>query len=174
MEHGIAGESLIARWLLSRGNRILPAYEKILDDRKGPRLYTPIQTLIAPDLLVFNASRVVWVEAKHKTAFSYHRLTGDWVTGIDLRHYQDYCRVADETPWPVWLFFLHEGGYGVGNPTKESPSGLFGNALSHLRKYEHHRHEHFNYGRGGVFWSIDTLRQLATLDEVIGNLKGAA
>lgn len=173
---GAVGESLIARWLIARGNSVLPAYEKIMNDYKGPRLQTPGGSLIAPDLLVFNLEHgtILWVEAKHKTAFSWYRASGQWTTGIDLRHYEDYCHVDDVTPWPVWLFFLHQGGYAKDNPEAESPSGLYGNLLSHLRQHEHHRSEEFNNGRGGVFWEISALRYLASIEQVQASLDVAA
>lgn len=164
-EFGFAGESAIAEWLKRHGYTILPVYEKILDTGKGPQLYTPDGDLVAPDLLVFRGERVLWIEAKRKTAFSWHRNTGRWVTGIDLRHYEDYCRVADCAPWPVWLLFLHEGGQAKDSPPG-SPGGLFGNTLEHLRAHENHRHE--NWGSGGmVYWNIDELNPMAELSEVL-------
>ena len=110
LQKGLAGESAISEWLKSRGYSVLPVYEKLFDTGKGPQLYTPEGNLIAPDLLVYNGDRVRWIEAKHKSAFTWHRKTERWVTGVDLKHYADYCRVDDESPWPVWLLFLHEGG----------------------------------------------------------------
>lgn len=165
LERGHAGESAIAEWLKQRGYTILPVYEKIFDTGKGPQLYTPDCDLVAPDLLVYRGDRVLWVEAKRKTAFTWHRLTERWTTGIDLRHYTDYCRVADCAPWPVWLLFLHEGGQAKDSPP-DSPAGLFGNTLDHLRQHENHRHE--NWGSGGmVYWGIDELKKMAELSEVL-------
>ncbi|MDY0292920.1 MAG: hypothetical protein RBR02_11370 [Desulfuromonadaceae bacterium] len=165
LEYGLAGESAIAGWLKSHGYTILPVYEKIFDSGKGPQLYTPEDALIAPDLLVYRGNRVLWIEAKRKTAFSWHRLTRRWVTGIDLRHYEDYCRVADCAPWPVWLLFLHEGGQAKDSPPN-SPAGLFGETLAYLRGHENHRHE--NWGVGGmVYWAVEHLRQLAGLSDVL-------
>jgi hypothetical protein len=165
LRYGRAGESLIAEWFKRRGYCVLPAYEKIISEGKGPQLYMANgKALIAPDLLVFSARNVLWIEAKHKTAFTWHRITGRWVTGIDLKHYEDYCKVADGTPWPVWLLFLHEGGMAKDSPA-DSPAGLFGESLAHLRQHENHRHG--NWGRGGMaYWSDGTLRRLATLDEM--------
>jgi len=156
---GLAGESAIARWLRSRGNCVLPVYEKLVDEGKGPQLYLPGGTLIAPDLFVFNDKRALWIEAKHKSAFSWHRLSQQWVTGIDLRHYRHYCRVDDETPWPVWLLFLHDGGQAKDSPP-DSPRGLFGRSLSYLRQHENHRSD--RWGRYGmVYWARSDLLLLA-------------
>jgi hypothetical protein len=143
---------------------VLPVYEKVIHTGKGPQLYMPNKALIAPDLFAFGAGKAFWIEAKHKTAFSWHRLTQRWVTGIDLRHYADYCQVDDETPWPVWLFFLHEGGQAKDSPPN-SPEGLFGQTLAILRTCENHRHE--NGGKAGmVYWAKESLRLLAPLEEL--------
>jgi hypothetical protein len=156
---GVAGESAIARWLRSRGFCVLPVYEKLIDDGKGPQLYLPQGTLIAPDLFVFNREKALWIEAKHKTAFSWYRIRRCWVTGIDLKHYEHYCRVDDETPWPVWLLFLHDGGQAKDSPAN-SPSGLFGRPLSYLREHESHRSDrHGRYGM--VYWAHQDLLLLA-------------
>jgi len=165
LEHGQAGETFIACWLKKHGYSILPIYEKIFDTGKGPQIYTPTCELIAPDLLVYRGDKVLWVEAKRKTAFSWHRATECWVTGIDLRHYHDYCTVADSAPWPVWLLFLHEGGQAKDSPAS-SPAGLFGNTLDYLRQHENHRHESGGHA-GMVYWSIDHLRLMAELADVI-------
>jgi len=164
LHYGQLGESLIARWLRSRGQTVLPVYEKQINNGKGPQLFTPTGSLIAPDLFVFGNQNVLWIEAKHKTAFTWHRITNRWVTGIDLRHYTDYCKVDDLTPWPVWLLFLHEGGQAKDSPP-DSPAGLFGNSLTNLRKCENHRHE--NWGHSGmVYWALDSLRRLADLEDI--------
>jgi len=162
--YGLAGESAIAKWLRGRGFSVLPVYEKIIDTGKGPQLYVPDGTLIATDLFAFNGSKALWIEAKHKTAFTWHRLTQRWVTGIDLRHYADYCRLDELSPWPVWLLFLHDGGQAKDSPP-DSPAGLFGNSLAVLRKHENHQSD--NWGKTGmVYWAIDSLIKLATLDEL--------
>jgi hypothetical protein len=163
LAYGQAGESAIAMWFRNKGYSVLPIYEKILDDNKGPRLFLPTETRVAPDLLVFKTGRALWIEAKHKTAFSWHRLTERWVTGIDIRHYNDYCVIDDSTPWPVWLLFLHRGGTAKDSP--ESPAGLFGNELSVLRQCENHRHE--NWGKSGmVYWAKDKLIRIADVADL--------
>ena len=169
LERGLAGEAAIATWLRGREWYVLPAYENIISHGKGPRLYAPKRELIAPDFLVFRGDKCFWIEAKRKTAFAWHRVASiaepGWVTGIDLRHYVDYCRVDDETPYPVWLLFLHEGGQAKDSPP-DSPAGLFGQTLGFLRRNEHHRHE--NWGESGmVYWGIEKLLHLAELCEVL-------
>jgi len=162
---GKAGESLIATWLRRRGNGFLPIYEKIIDEGKGPQLYLPDGELIAPDLLVFGGKdRIAWIEAKHKTAFTFHRKSGLWVTGIDLRHYSDYLMVDEKSPWPVWLLFLQGAGRAKDSP-EGGPTGLYGEALAVLKTKENHRH--MNWGKSGmVYWAEKDLRWLAPLSEL--------
>ncbi len=162
---GAAAESNIALYLRRRGFTVFPAYEKILDEMKGPQLFTPTRELIAPDLLCYRTPAVYWIEAKHKAAFSWHRLTSRWVTGVDAKHYADYLAVAEQSPWPVWLFFLHRGGQAKDSPP-DSPAGLFGNELHYLSQHINHRHD--NWGSSGmVYWALDHLRLIAPLADVI-------
>lgn len=163
LSFGQTGESLIARWLRRQGSTVLPVYEKIINTGKGPQVFLPSGSLIAPDLLMWNGDDVAWVEAKHKSAFSWHRNTERWVTGIDLRHYKDYCRIDDETPWRVWLMFLHRGGTAKDSPP--SHAGLFAADLRFLRENENHRS--MNWGRSGmVYWAEDKLDKICELDDV--------
>lgn len=163
LEFGVAGESAIASWLRRRGYSVMPVYEKILDTGKGPQLLTPDSSLIAPDLFVFKGNGAYWVEAKHKTAFSWHRISSRWVTGIDQRHYEDYLKVDAETPWPVWLAFFHEGGQAKDSPA-ESPSGLFANSIRYLAANVNHKSD--KWGRSGmVYWAVDKLQLLTRLED---------
>lgn len=168
LESGRAGESIIATWLRRRGCSILPVYEKILDDHKGPQLFPdfPHDPIIAPDLLVWQGDRVRWIEAKHKVGFTLHRQSGDLVTGIDAHHFDQYLRVELLSPWPVWLLFLQRGGQTKGGP-ENTPEGLFGAALRQLSTCVHHRCGADKMGHGGmVFWERESLQQLATLEEM--------
>lgn len=173
LAHGQVGESIIAVWLRERrGFTVLPVYDIEIETGKGPRLFAPDRKLIAPDMFVFrtpspdhrNSASTMWIEAKHKTTFSWHRNTRCWTTGIDFRHYVDYCEIDDSTPWPVMLMFLQRGGRDK-DTGKVSPSGLYGHQLSVLRKQEHHRSTLMGNG-GMVFWSESTLLRLATMQEI--------
>ena len=163
LQAGIVGETKIANWFKRKGYSILPVYEVEMDSGKGPRLLTPTRSLIAPDMVVYKGDKCYWIEAKHKTAFSWHRLTGKWVTGIDIKHYEHYCEIDSNSPWHVWLLFLQRGGQAKDSPG--SPAGLYGNTLKRLRQCENHRHA--NWGKHGmVYWAIDNLMLIAELDEV--------
>lgn len=164
LEAGRVGESRIARWLMKKGYSILPVYEIEIQTGKGPRLFTASKNIIAPDMIAFRSNNTLWIEAKHKTAFSWHRITDRWVTGIDLRHYLDYCEIEDNSSFRVWLMFLHEGGQAKDSP-KSSPSGLFGHWLSFLRKNENHRSDKWG-SSGMVYWAEKTLNKLAELQDI--------
>ena len=102
---GKIGESDIARWLRSRGTSVLPVYEKEIDEGKGPQFFAPNGEYVAPDM--FCLPQCEWIEAKHKKVFTWHRISGTWQTGIDLRHWEEYKRVQEISKRRVWLFFLH-------------------------------------------------------------------
>jgi hypothetical protein len=151
LQIGKLGESLIAWWLKSCDYNILPIYEKEINEGKGPQLFSLSEDLIAPDLLIFQTGNVnaLWIEAKHKSVFSWHRKSKRWVTGIDLRHYEDYRKISKISPWPVWLFFLHQNDRFNGRPDEPwpCPTGLYGQT-------------------GMVYWEERNLIKLAELDEV--------
>lgn len=168
---GQIAESQIAKWIISRGGIVLPIYDVEYDTGKGPRLFAENETWIAPDLLIINkALETLWIEAKHKTVFTWHRNTGRWTTGIDLHHYTNYLRVAEKTPWPVWLLFLHCQETPDSKDRKwdcpaTCPVGLFGETIDSLSQNENHRHK--NWGRYGmVYWAHDNLKLLASIEEV--------
>lgn len=174
---GQMGESLIAQWLRRRGYNILPAYEKEIDNGKGPRLFTASSEypqLVAPDLFVMGNGKFMWIEAKHKTRFSWYGKRKCWVTGIDLHHYEDYCRVADVTDLPVWLLFLHRDNHASlsdvnrwGAP-RECPVGLFGEEVSFLRRPVNQSHTSGEYGSSGmIYWRHETLRHIAPVENLI-------
>jgi len=164
LSFGKVGESAIAEWFKRKGYAVLPVYEVEMNTGKGPQVFTLDAELVAPDMLCFNGKRVYWIEAKHKSVFTWHRITGRWTTGIDKHHYEDYLRVAEKSPWPVWLLFLHRNGY-TDEPPHDCPAGLFGRELLYLREHENHQHK--GWGKYGmVYWAHETLLQLATLEEV--------
>lgn len=178
---GKVAEGFIASWMMARGNSVLPVYEIEKSTGKGPQLFGLDSSLVAPDMVAFTSNGVVWIEAKHKTVFTWHRNTQQWTTGIDLRHYADYLKVAKTTRLPVWLMFFHrsnvpsEGDQRNGCPA-QCPTGLFGGDIFDLVPKENHRTPALDqfrdgikgHGRSGmVYWSAASLKQLATHDEVL-------
>ena len=162
---GQVGESAIAKWLRAKGHYVLPVYEIEKETGKGPRLFTPTGQLIAPDMLCLKAGKVIWVEAKHKTVFSWYRKTSKWVTGIDRRHYNDYCRAAAQTEVPLWMLFLHREftpdyrDLQHGCPS-ECPTGLFGQDLKLLMRSESHRSDRHGHS-GMVYWAEHVFHKLS-------------
>lgn len=165
LDKGRAGESEIALYLRSIDWYVLPAYEKIIENEmKGPRIYAPNnKELIATDFFIFRGERARWVEVKHKTGFSWYRITQEWTTGIDKDNYRDYLEIDKKSPWPVHLLLLHEGGHTKDSP-EESPAGLFQQSLDYLSKNIHHTSD--RYGpHGMVYWSIKSFNLLVTLKD---------
>lgn len=162
---GRVGEGVISRWLQSRGHLVFPAYEKEIGSGKGPQLFCAAGDLVLPDILAFCGTRIQWVEAKHKTCFTWHRLTQRWTTGIDLRHYGEYQEVAARTALPVWLMFYHPQSKPDDRDIKhgcppECPVGLFGNDIQKLTTCENHRSD--RWGKSGmVYWAAESLRLIA-------------
>ena len=159
---GKTAETDIARWLMSRGNKILPVYEKEEKKYQGPVFHaSELRKLVAPDLLVFGSQEIFWAEVKRKSAFSWHRISERWTTGIDLHHYNDYLGISKETSLPIWLFFYHCHGIAKDTPVgMTSPTWLFGGPLERLGDCENHRSE--NWGRNGmVYWGIDSLKKFS-------------
>ena len=84
---------LICKKLRRNGWNVLPAYE-ISEQKKSPRLFTSeCGNLIIPDLLVFKDDKIMWVEVKSKSAFTWHRKTETWQTGLDNNYWNDYISV---------------------------------------------------------------------------------
>lgn len=164
---GLLGEDLVSRWLIKRGWQVLPAYQVSADHGKGPRLFGDYGQLISPDLLVFNAKKTFWVEAKFKSAFTWHRISSTWQTGIDLKHWSHYVDVAKVTPFEAWIVFLHKPDSQAKDtpPGMRSPSGLFGNSVEKLAELKHH--EHANHGPSGmIYWTDSALVKLAEYSAV--------
>ena len=172
LDFGKVGESVISQWMQSRGSDVLPVYEKEIDDGKGPRLFTRVGNIVAPDMVAFRDGCATWVEAKHKRAFSWYGKGGYFVTGIDLRHYDEYIRVALQTKIPVWLIFYHpntvtrRSDVRKYNAPARSPSGLFGGNVVSLQGCISHTSD--RWGKSGmVYWAHYSLMRLATMDQVL-------
>ena len=143
---------------------MLPVYETEGEEYKGPRLLMARgRDLVAPDMLAFRAGRILWIEAKHKTVFSWHRKTSRWVTGIDMHQYSQYQQVAKVHPIPLWLLFLHQ--QSVSDGPGPCPTGLYGQRIDVLKGCENHRHE--NWGKSGmVYWGESSLKKMAELRDM--------
>lgn len=176
--YGRIAEGQIAQWLMRVQDwTLLPAYEIEIPSGKGPRLLTSRGRMVVPDILAMKHQGkkflIKWYEAKHKTRFTWHRNSGNWQTGIDLRHYLDYIEVEKQTKKEVYVCFLHESDTPSESDLKyrspaTCPTGLYGQTLAHLVAHEHHRDSYNKYARdySMVYWNEKDLEKLATLDEV--------
>lgn len=159
---GQVAEGQIEAWLRQvRRFSILPVYEGGRD-KKGPRLFAPGRAFIAPDMLAIRGKDVRWIEAKHKTYFTWYRVGKVWTTGIDAYYFQQYLQLSTFTQIPVWILFLHSR-----SDSKEGrcPTGLFGADVFHLRGCIDHESKAFGIG-GMLFWKHDDLHLLASVSEV--------
>jgi hypothetical protein len=180
---GQAAETCIARWLIRQGYILLPVYDSEYDSGKGPRVFLKNVQLVAPDFLAWKVRcgwrassgeyediTIQWIEAKRKTHFTRYRLGDTWETGIDLRHYENYCRLRDLLKIPIWLFFLHESSVPSIEDLKypecpsSCPTGLFAGEISDLRAKESHRSN--RHASGMVYWTCNVLRKLASSEEL--------
>jgi hypothetical protein len=152
-------EVAVAKWLMGRGWKILPAYDfSGAGDDKAPKLMADGESLVLPDLLGCRAGKSIWFEVKLKTSATLYRKTGTWETGISLRHFRHYQKVRDESGLPVWLVFAHQGENEVSAAPLEALESC-------LRVYSGNL-----MGRGGMaFFPYAALRRLATLADVVAD-----
>jgi hypothetical protein len=164
LNQGKIGESVIAGYMRGKGYNVLPAYEKVFKEYKGPTLFlSQGGSLISPDMLAFNNDKVFWIEAKHKSAFCWNRSRSIWTTGIDRHHFNQYLEVDKNSAWPVWLLFLHSNGVAKDTPQgKVSPTGLFGGEIGYLNDVINHESEAY----GMVYWNHADLKKLSDLKDL--------
>lgn len=162
LSKGFAGESLISKWLVQKNYFVLPAYEIIIDQGKGPRLLSPNgRPLICPDLMAIRGGAMLWIEAKTKTCWTLYRMNNTLQTGIDKRHWLDYVSVYEQMNVDVWLMFLHKP------EANQNPSGLFGNTIEKLKvTWDHHSDRHGPSGM--IYWQVDALKHIAQWSEISG------
>lgn len=176
LNRGLAVESVVARFLRAQGFTIVPAYEKQQGSGKGPQVFTPEGELVAPDLQIMRDGKLMWVEVKDKSVFTWHRLSKRWMTGIDKRHHGDYCKIADIYQCHAYVFFFHQNpmpsasDLGHGCPT-QCPTGLFRVDLNVAPE-----HVSDKWGSGGmVYWTTGTdgkLKRVASVESVLRSAKG--
>lgn len=168
---GQLGESAVANYYKRQGWDVLPVYETSLDEFKGPRLFTASRNLIAPDLLVMRPDRFAWIEVKQKTSFTWHRITQRWTTGINKRHYEDYLVISERYP-NLYLLFLHTTSYDKTHPQTPCPTGLFGGRIDRLKTCVNHQSD--KWDKGMVYWAVQSLTPIATLDDVFNSHRQTA
>lgn len=100
---GRKAERLVASFLQRLGWYVLHSYAYDEGEDKPPLLKTKTESLIIPDLDVCKGGRRYWLEVKYKADATFHRASGVWEHGINLRQYLHYKRVETTTGCPVFL-----------------------------------------------------------------------
>jgi hypothetical protein len=167
LSHGLEGERIVHRYLISLGLAIQPLHPAPNSDI-GPRLFHGAKNFRTPDVLCKGSKTAFFAEIKRKRVFSWHRETQSWQTGIDEVCYTDYRAVAELTQIPVWIFFMHESDRPDERDLKQGsplicPTGLFGGRLDKLVA----DHSSARWGKGGmVYWDYSELTPFATLEDL--------
>lgn len=112
LKYGEDGEREVANLLIKMGYSILPLYQ--FNNENAPLLFTLNKDLILPDLTVFNAGKVIFVEVKTKNRWT--KWKGNTETGFNYRLYQHYIDVMGQTKLNVVAIFNHK---------TEPPTGCF-------------------------------------------------
>jgi len=154
-------ETLIAKWLIKRGYTIIPIYEIADNQYKGPQIFTPHESIIAPDMLAFKDGYFYFIEAKFKSGFTKHDNTGHYLTGIDLPHYRNYIKVMEHFNTDIRIIFVMEGKEVMGNTWN---SGVYMGYLSEMVDCIHHTHEKGSK-HGMVYWDEEVLTKVCTLEQ---------
>ena len=169
---GKTGENAVLAWLRQKKFSIVPVTnientETYGDGKKrGPRVLLPDgEEMIAPDLLVYRAGNVRWVEVKRKSGWVYFHKLGIWETGIDTFMLKKYADLASQSPWPVWMLFIQDNMMTKKQPAgvKTPDRGLYGQDVKSLIRKEN---QCGTWG-GMTYWTPDAFRFLATWDEVM-------
>jgi hypothetical protein len=95
---GRYGEKHVKELLESHGAVIL--YSENFSKLGAPK----INNTILPDFYEFKAS--TFVEIKTKCTPTFYRKTQQDMFGVGIRHYDQYCKIAEMTMKEVWIVFL--------------------------------------------------------------------
>lgn len=151
-KRGRNGEQIVSFILRGLGYYIIPSYDFTgRDDNKAPRMLGSRLAFVIPDLDVARGGKRHWVEVKTKAKADFTRKTQREEHGIDKRHYEHYQRVEAETGCEVVIAVYEEISCEVLAIT-----------LRRIAK-EVRFSANFNAGRGGYFWSRDSMQLLATV-----------
>jgi len=105
LEWGEEGEKTIASRLIKKGVAVAPLYQFKNHDNT-PIMLTDKEQLILPDLTCWKDGKNFFVECKRKNQWVSYG--GVVETGLDQRHFKEYCNLKAITGQKVYLFFIHE------------------------------------------------------------------
>jgi hypothetical protein len=171
LKFGKTGEGYLARYLIRSGFNVLPVYEIEQGQYKGPSVYSSCGRLVAPDMMAFSSrvefegEKCCFLEAKTKSAFTWHRITQRFTTGISRQHFYDYLKIQQNAPFTVWLMFLQLDKVAA-KDSPHGPSGLYGASVEWLSRKINHEHIAEDERKSMVYWAEQDLRYIASLDEV--------
>lgn len=101
---GNNGERFVAEFLQEKGYYVIPSYDYSGEDNnKAPKMQGKKTAYVIPDLDICRAGLRRWVEVKTKTEATEFKKTGELQHGIDVRHFESYLRVQDESGNEVYL-----------------------------------------------------------------------
>lgn len=173
LSFGKTGEDKVSDYLILCGWTTFPICESPTIGGKGPRLDSAGGKLIAPDILAFTHNQSIWFEVKTKRRATQYRkknkhgMNNQWQTGIDINVFNHYQEVANQTPLPVRLLFLHlEGRDNYSGDI--CPTGLYYQTIEFLKEYYDHKDtDKKSYGKDGmIYWNMSELQKIATLEEI--------
>ena len=152
LNFGVEGEDFAAAWARRLGFSVLPHQPCPPNGKGGPRILTPHHgELVAPDLPLWREGVPLLLEVKRKAAFTLHRATGAWVTGVEASYFEQYCRVWDVTGVRTFLGFVHD----------DDPAQLtLGGEVWQLAQRVHHQYPETGDSRM-LYWDRRRLVNLA-------------
>jgi len=184
LHFGDEGEDQTKRFMLAYWDYAIIHTSKIQNTiGKGARLDLPslcTRTKVPiPDFLCikfahskksfFNLPRFFFMDLKTKRKADYYRNRGRWETGMDARCRQNYLNAESATGVPTYAFHLiyptpvtAMDAQRVPPDKRPAPTGLFGCPVS----------QHPNEYKGMVYWGLEEMMYLATLEEVSSISKG--
>ncbi len=170
---GREAERAIANLLRDQGHSVQFAAEVPVNAFHGPQLYYPGGSVTLPDLIVFHkkAQSIFYVEVKVRENASWHRLSGNWQTGIENRYLEDYLKVAEYTSLQVFIYFVHvksqpsAADQRFGCPS-ECPTGIFRAEAKDLAERVSHRW-HSGLSQPMVYWNLVELERVAPIEALI-------
>jgi hypothetical protein len=166
---------------------------KIAEKDKGPRIYIPSTLggrpaeVIVPDQLCMYRydwrqkeqpilPLEFWLESKLKSRCSFYHINKAWQSGIDARCYRNYQHVEKVTGKPVWIFHLifptaeaFMNSQSVPWDKRPAPSGLYAHPISLTPAFDLYA-AHAKM----IYWKIDQMQRLASVEEVLAASEVAA
>lgn len=166
LTHGRIGEQAVLKWLRYMNRVVLPVCDTLINiefrERCGPRLFVGNDALTAPDLLVFADDGVRWMEIKCKKYCTWYRNESLWMTGIDVRHFEQYIKVHQATCIHVDLVLYHPNetprpkDVPHGCP-EYAPRGVYCADILKLQEIYHHIGTDLD-GNEMIYWDMQVLQ----------------